>query len=83
MQGPDTDAQDQPPPFTQIQLATHGRSIQLGQTEKFGCSPGRSALPSITDIVSSGWQVRFVPISEVNEVIRSLRRRARARKAER
>ena len=30
MQGPDTDAQDQPPPFIQIRLATHGRSIQLG-----------------------------------------------------
>jgi hypothetical protein len=34
MQGPDTDAQDQPPPFIHIRLATHGRSIQLGQTEK-------------------------------------------------
>src|SRR5271157_440625 len=32
MQGPDTDAQDQPPPFTHIRLATHGRSIQMGQT---------------------------------------------------
>jgi transposase len=30
-QGPDTDAQDQPPPFFHIRLATHGRSIQLGQ----------------------------------------------------
>src|SRR5260370_38010819 len=30
MQGPDTDAQDQPPPFIHIRLATHGRSIQLG-----------------------------------------------------
>jgi hypothetical protein len=26
MQGPDTDAQDQPPPFAHIRLATHGRS---------------------------------------------------------
>jgi hypothetical protein len=34
MQGPDTDAQDQPPPFTQIRLATHGRSIQMGQNRK-------------------------------------------------
>jgi hypothetical protein len=34
MQGPDTDAQDQPPPFVQIRLATHGRSIQLGQYAK-------------------------------------------------
>jgi hypothetical protein len=31
MQGPDIDAQDQSPPFTHIRLATHGRSIQLGQ----------------------------------------------------
>jgi hypothetical protein len=35
MQGPDTDAQDQPPPFTQIRLATHGRSIQMGQNRKY------------------------------------------------
>jgi hypothetical protein len=34
MQGPDTDAQDQPPPFTHIRLAPHGRSIQLGQKAK-------------------------------------------------
>ena len=27
MQGPDTDAQDQPPPFIHIRLATHGRSF--------------------------------------------------------
>jgi hypothetical protein len=33
MQGPDTDAQDQPPPFTQIRLATHGRSIQMGHLQ--------------------------------------------------
>jgi len=29
MQGPDTEAQDQPPPFIHIRLATHGRSIQV------------------------------------------------------
>jgi hypothetical protein len=29
MQGPDTDAQDQPPPFFHIRLATHGRSIHI------------------------------------------------------
>ena len=51
MQGPDTDAQDQSPPFTQIRLATHGRSIQLGQTRKcsvradvFRCSPPQRTL---------------------------------------
>jgi len=32
MQGQDTDAQDQPPPFFHIRLATHGWSIQLGQS---------------------------------------------------
>src|SRR5258708_3387938 len=35
MQGPDTDAQDQPPPFVNIRLATHGRSIQLGHSRRF------------------------------------------------
>ena len=35
-QGPDTDAQDQPPPFTQIRLATHGRSIQMGSKTEIG-----------------------------------------------
>jgi hypothetical protein len=44
MQGPDTDAQDQPPPFAHIRLATHGRSIQLGQRRKSGCPAARSAL---------------------------------------
>ena len=34
MQGPDTDAQDQPPPFFYIRLATHGRSIQ----NEIGCA---------------------------------------------
>src|SRR5260370_24483132 len=34
MQGTDTDAQDQPPPFIHIRLATHGRSIQMGQNRK-------------------------------------------------
>jgi len=34
----------------------------LGQTQKSGCSTGRSALPSIADIVSHAWQVRKGPI---------------------
>jgi hypothetical protein len=33
----------------------------LGQTEKSGCSTGRSALPSGTDLVCQAGQVRFVP----------------------
>jgi hypothetical protein len=47
MQGPDTDAQDQPPPFTQIRLATHGRSIQMGQKQTSGRVGMMSALPPI------------------------------------
>jgi hypothetical protein len=58
MQGPDTDAQDQSPPFTQIRLATHGRSIQVGQTQTSASRFGMSALPPITDIVSTHAQVR-------------------------
>jgi hypothetical protein len=34
----------------------------MGQTEKSGCSTGRSALPSITDVVRQVCQVRKVPI---------------------
>jgi hypothetical protein len=35
MQGPDTDAQDQPPPFIQIRLAPPGQSIHLGHSRHF------------------------------------------------
>src|ERR1700688_1433371 len=61
MQGPDTDAQDQPPPFFHIRLATHGRSIQLGQTRKSGDAITTSALPPTADIPESGCDVRKVP----------------------
>src|SRR5712672_1081159 len=37
MQGPDTDAQDQPPPFFHIRLATHGRSIQMARSTNAPC----------------------------------------------
>ena len=48
---------------------------ELGQTETCGCSPGRSAMPSITDIVRQACQVRKVPISDMpNERGRQLRR---------
>jgi hypothetical protein len=47
-------------------IKIHCRSAQpmslMGQTEKFGCSTGRSALPSTTDIVSQVCQVRKVQI---------------------
>ena len=35
IQGPDTEAQDQPSPDHHFQLATHGRSIQKCQEQKF------------------------------------------------
>jgi hypothetical protein len=47
-----------------------------GQIQKSGCSTGRSALPSITDIVSQACQVQRVPLSEVAALIQSPRRRA-------
>jgi hypothetical protein len=37
----------------------------LGQTEKSGRATGKSALPSITDIVRQARQVRKVPETEV------------------
>jgi len=37
---------------------------QLGQTEKRGRSPERSAMPSITDIISQSCQVRKVPTTD-------------------
>ena len=61
MQGPDTDAQDQSPPFTQIRLATHGRSIQLGQSRHFDRGLVTSGLPQSTDIIRLAGQVRKVP----------------------
>ena len=42
-QGPDTEAQDQLSPDSQIPLATHGRSIQMGQERHFGDDRRRSA----------------------------------------
>src|SRR5258705_9142904 len=41
-------------------LATHGRTIHWGQTQKSECATGQSALPSRTDIVSRACQVRKV-----------------------
>src|SRR5258705_3776943 len=52
MQGPDTDAQDQPPPFFHIRLATHGRSIQLGQTQTSSGVRARSVHPRTADIAT-------------------------------
>src|SRR2546428_803159 len=46
---------------------------ETGQTEKSGRATGKSALPSITDIVRQARQVRKVPKAEVN----SERRRPR------
>ena len=40
----------------------------LGQTEKSGRVTGKSALLSITDIVSPACQVRFVPTCDISRV---------------
>src|ERR1700720_4221754 len=52
MQGPDTDAQDQPPPFFHIRLATHGRSIQLGQKAKYSLRAHRVRFASESGLKS-------------------------------
>jgi hypothetical protein len=46
-------------------LATHGRTIQLGQKQKSGPAITTSALPPTADIPESGCDVRKVPIAEV------------------
>ena len=43
-----------------IRLATHGRSIQMGQTRKSGDAITTSALPSTADTPESGCDVRKV-----------------------
>jgi hypothetical protein len=68
-----------------VAAASHFQSAAtsvVGQTEKFGRANGKSALTSRTDIVSPACQVRKVPISEVNALIRSPRQRELAAKAE-
>ena len=56
MQGPDTDAQDQPPPSLQIRLATHGRSIQM-------CHFLTHALQQT---IYTGWNASLTPRRIVN-----------------
>jgi hypothetical protein len=46
-------------------LSARGPMTALGQTEKSGRATGKSALPSITDIVRQARQVRKVPSPEV------------------
>jgi hypothetical protein len=58
MQGPDTDAQDQPPPFTHIRLAPHGRSIQMGHLQTSAAQDGMSASPLKAYVRASGQHVR-------------------------
>jgi hypothetical protein len=65
MQGPDTDAQDQPPPFFHIRLATHGRSIQLGQNRSWSFAIPMSASPPGTDISGPKGHVRLVPKADI------------------
>jgi hypothetical protein len=61
IQRPDTLMQDRSPPARQNPLATHGRTIHLGQTRKSQRATGKSASPSGTDIVYRTCQVRNVP----------------------
>src|SRR5579864_3087099 len=49
-QGPDTEAPDQSSPDHQIPLATHGRSIQIGQQRCFERATATSALTLEADI---------------------------------
>jgi hypothetical protein len=51
----------------------------LGQTRKFSVFRATSGLPQEADIVGSTRYFRNVPITEVTELIRSRRRRMRAR----
>src|SRR5258707_1406143 len=48
-------------------LATHGRTIHPGQTEKSCRASARSASPLSTDVIGLAWHVRKVPNSEVDE----------------
>jgi hypothetical protein len=50
VQGPDTDAQDQPPPFIHIRLAMHGRSIQMGHLRKSNGGVASSAFTQRANI---------------------------------
>jgi hypothetical protein len=63
MQGPDTDAQDQPPPFVHIRLATHGRSADIPYPRRQVCfvpfrthAPRQNGAYSITS--SAGLRTR-------------------------
>ena len=64
MQGPDTDAQDQSPPFFRIRLATHGRSIQSGHRQTDCPEMPTSALIPITDEVDRSRSRIWVPRCE-------------------
>src|ERR1700726_839670 len=79
MQGPDTDAQDQPPPFFHIRLATHGRSIQMGQTRKSALATAMSAFPPIATKLRTSREVRFVPEAHTNASFDHLTRTAKQR----
>jgi hypothetical protein len=71
MQGPDTDAQDQPPPFFHIRLATHGRSIQMGQSRHFDDVPVTSAFPPIATKERTSRDVSNVPGADIVEATAS------------
>jgi hypothetical protein len=60
--------QDRSPPARQNPLATHGRSIHLGQSRHFDGLPMISGLTPEADIVTAGRDVSKVPKPEVEVV---------------
>src|SRR5215471_18081765 len=60
-QRPDTLMQDRTSPTRRSLLATHGRTIHLGQKQTSRPAWTLSALPPKADIERHGWHVRFVP----------------------
>jgi hypothetical protein len=62
-QRPDTLMQDHSPPARQNPLATHGRTIHVGQTETSGRIRARSGLPPTTDMRRLRQHVGLVPIA--------------------
>jgi hypothetical protein len=62
-----------PPPFFHIRLATHGRSIQMGQSRPKSTIQVTSAYPPSSEVQRASPLVRFVPGADmVDSVTRSL-----------
>src|ERR1700676_3135268 len=59
------DARPQPPIRRNL-LATHGRTIHLGQSRRFGSRSATSGSSRTTDIIRPAHLVRFVPASDIH-----------------